>query len=237
MRKFLRLLAAALAFSGVTGTASAQVVTFEGMDPAFLGHGDALVQGAFEVGMDAGFAGAQPSDLVGAVLNGADTSSCFSVVCPGNNPTNYLATLNDAIPFFYRTDGGDFNLTQFDASFIAVQGVGVLDTSLAIVIYGINNGGILMQETVFLPGPLSGDYSFSTYALSAAFASTAFDEVDFLAYACTTPTTCTRGLNQAQYGLDNVTFAAPVPEPSTWALLCLGLIGIAVIRRRATAKA
>ena len=240
MRKFLRLLAAALAFSSAIGTASAQVMTFENPDTTyassypFLGHTDALVEGDYAVQMFNTKAGAQPGDLVGAVM---DQNSCFSVQCPTNNPTNFLGSLNDGVPAFFRLDGGAFNLTQFDASFIGADGVSVPDTSMVLRLIGVDAFGVQSQEDVLLPGLVNGALSFSTYALSTTFASTAFKAVDVYGYACDATGSCSRGLNLGQFGLDNVTFATPVPEPSTWALLCLGLIGIAVIRRRATAKA
>jgi hypothetical protein len=242
MRKVLRLLVAASALFCVAGTASAQVVTFDALDSSynstyapsypFLGHGDFLVEGDYAIGLASTAAGALPGDLVGAVLDGSDPSSCFSVVCPGNNATNYLALLNDGLPYFSRLDGTVFNLTQFDASFIAASGVNVLDTAMLLRVFGVTEGGGIVLEDVWLPGPVSGDYNFSTYALSATFASTAFVEVDFVGYACTTPELCTRALNQAQFGLDNVSFANPVPEPGTWAMLCVGLVGVGALARR-----
>jgi len=246
MQKFLRLLAATSALLGATGTTLAQVVTFDALDPSFsayaqslpfLGHGDLLVEGDYAIGLVSTKAGSLPGDLVGAVLDGSDPFTCFGVVCPGNNATNYLASLNDGLPYFYRLDGGLFNLNRFDASFIAADGVNVLQTAMLLRILGFTADGSVMQEDVFLPGPVSGDYNFSTYALSTAFSRTAFNEVDFYGYACTTPTTCTRAVNQAQYGLDNVSFSAPVPEPETWAMLCLGLVGVGLARRRAAATA
>lgn len=245
MRKFLRLLAATSALLGATGTTFAQVVTFDALDPSFsalaqslpfVGHGDTLVEGDYAIGMVSTKSGAQLGDLVGAVLDGSDPFSCFGVVCPGNNATNYLASLNDGLPYFYRVDNGLFNLNRFDASFIAAEGVNVLPTAMLLRVLGFTADGSVVQEDVFLPGPASGDYSFSTYALSTTFASTAFNEVDFYGYACTTPTSCTRAVNQAQFGLDNVTFSAPVPEPETWAMLCLGLVGVGLARRRAAAS-
>ena len=241
MRKYLRLLAATSVLLGCsTGTALADVITFDALDPAygvlapslpFIGHGDFLVEDGYAIGMASTKAGALAGDLVGAVLDGADPSSCFSVVCPGNDATRYLAALNDGLPFVFRVDGGLLNLTQFDASFIAAQGADVLPTAMLLRLAGFV-GGTVIFEDVFLPGPVSGDYDFTTYTVSAAFAHTAFEEIDFIGYACTTPTTCTRALNQAQFGLDNITVTAAVPEPATWALLCAGFIGVGIMRRR-----
>ena len=241
MRKFLRLLAAALAFSGAIGTASAQVMTFDNLDTSlapfapFIGHFDTLSEGDYSVTMVSTKAGAQTGDLVGAVM---DSSSCFSVQCPVNNPTSFLGSLNDGLAAFYRTDSGLFNLTQFDASFLGAEGVPIPGVSMVLRLMGYDAFGVQTgQEDVLLPGLVGGALSFSTYALSSTFASLAFSEVDFVGYACNAAGSCSRAVNLAQFAVDNVTFATPVPEPSTWALLCLGLIGIAVIRRRATAKA
>ena len=240
MRKFLRLLAAALAFSGAVGTASAQVMTFENLDTSgapgapFLGHTDYLIEGDYAVQTFSTVAGAQAGDLVGAVM---DSSSCFSVMCPTNNATSYLGSLNDGVPEFSRLDGQAFNLTQFDASFLGAEGVPIPGVSMLLRVIGVAADNSFLQEDILLPGPLNGSLSFSTYALSSAFASSAFVAVDFFGYACNAAGSCNRSVNLAQFAVDNVTFATPVPEPSTWALLCLGLIGIAVIRRRTTAKA
>lgn len=244
MQKVWRVLAVASALLFGTGTALADVVTFDALDPAsapffpFIGNGDTLVEGNFAVGMVSTKDDAQSGDLVGAVIDGSDPNSCLSVVCPTNNSTSYLAALNDGLPYFYRVAGGLFNLNQFDASFIAASGVDVLSTSMLLRVTGFV-GSTRMEEDIFLPGPDSGNYEFQTYAMSAAFSGTGFDLVAFFGYACTTPTTCTRALNQAQFGLDNVTFATSstsVPEPGTWALACLALVGAGLARRGSAAR-
>ena len=241
MRKFLRLLAAALAFSGAIGTASAQVMTFDNLDTSlapfapFVGHFDTLSEGDYAVTMVSTKAGAQAGDLVGALM---DSSSCFSVQCPVNNATSFLGSLNDGGSAFFRADGGLFNLTQFDASFLGAEGVPIPGISLVLQVFGYDALGVQTGfAQINFPGLTNGDLSFATYAMNSAFASTLFAEVDMIGFACNAAGSCNRTTNLAQFAVDNVTFAAPVPEPSTWALLCLGLIGIAVIRRRATAKA
>ena len=81
VRTFLRHLAALSALLGVTSTALAGVVTFDALNPSygayapslpFLGHGDVVVEGNYAIGLASTKAGAQPGDLVGAVLDGSD---------------------------------------------------------------------------------------------------------------------------------------------------------------------
>jgi hypothetical protein len=66
----------------------------------------------------------------------------------------------------------------------------------------------------------------------------------FFGFVSDTPFTSVsfRGVANDVYGIDDVTFGAAlrvpaVPEPGSVALLSLGLVGVAVARRRATARA
>jgi len=247
MRKFLHILAATSALLGASGAALAtDVFTFDALDPGYsdfapfaplLGSGDTVFEGDYGVGLDAGKAGAGGTDLVGAIIDGADLSTCAGVVCPSNNATSFLGALNDGIPYLFRLDGGIFNFKSFDAGFIAPLGDAVPDTALLLRVQGYFGSGRVFQQDILLAGPTGGLYSFSNYALSATFADTAVTEIDFIGYACNTAGSCTRALDKAQYALDNLTMTPPVPEPATWALFGLGLVGVVLARRRGTTPA
>lgn len=241
MRKYLTQLAVAAAALVSVGVAQAVVLDFDhAIDTSFapfaplLNHTSEMQTQGYWVDMFSTKSGATAGDLVGALIDGADLSSyCVGLVCPTNNSTHFLAALNDGLPDIGRLDGATFKVTKFDASFIAASGDVVLPTALLLRVEGYGPTSLLVSEDIYLPGPVAGAYSFATYTLGAAFANTAINEIAFRGYACTTPTTCTRSLDKAQFGIDNIT---AVPEPSAWLMLGVGLIGVgAMVRRRSAA--
>nr|WP_316641414.1 NF038120 family PEP-CTERM protein [uncultured Roseateles sp.] len=233
----------ALAIAALAGMGAAQsaVLTFDGtIDTTFapfaplLGHLDEIQTQGFWVDMYNTKAGAAAGDLVGALVNGADNAAtCAGLICPSNNTSNYLAALNDGLPDIGRLDGKTFQVTKFDASFIAASGDVVLPTSLLLRVEGYSATALVFQQDFYLPGPSAGAYSFATYALSAANAATPIVDIAFRGYACTTATTCSRSLDKAQFALDNITTA--VPEASTWMMMGLGLAAFGAFARRRNA--
>ena len=230
MMKSFRTLLAAITLSATAIAAQATVINFDaGLDtsnapyaPFFMTHGDKLVQGEYVVGTYSTKVGAQPGDLVGALVDGSDLAgTCFSVVCPSNNSTQFLAMLNDGLPSLSRLDGGSFRISSFDAGFIAADGATVPNIAMLIRVIGFTGalGDIpIAQEDVLLFGPTNGVLSFSTFNLSSTFSGQDYTFVDFYGYACNSGGTCSRGLDIAQFGIDNIT-TATVPEPSSMALL------------------
>lgn len=238
MKKSLLRTAIAAAALVSLGAAQATVITFdEAIDTTFapfaplMGHLDEIQTQGFWIDTFSTKAGALPGDLVGALIDGAQQAVICGgfLVCPVNNPTGYLAALNDGLPDIGRLDGNAFKFTQFDGSFIAAAGDVVLATSILVRVEGYSGASLAYAQDFFMPGPANGNYTFATYALNAANAGTYVTEVAFRGFACTTSTTCSRSLDKAQFALDNLNV---VPEPASWALVALGLIGSAAATRR-----
>lgn len=241
MKKYLPRLAVAAAALLSIGAAQAVVIDFDHpIDSTFaafaplLGHSDEIQTQGFSLDTYSTKSGALAGDLVGALVDGSDlASTCQGLVCPSNNTSRFLAVLNDGVPALGRLDGAAFKVTQLDASFIAASGDVVLPTALLLRAVGYSGNTQKYQQDWYLPGPVSGAYSFSTYALSAANAAIDITELDFYGYACTTTTSCSRSLDKGQFALDNIN---AVPEPSEWLLMGLGLVAVAaVVRRRSAA--
>ena len=239
-KMFNRLLAAlALTVVASLPAQATPVIDFNNVDTTFapfaplLSHRDAITQGDYFVQMFSTKAGAALGDLVGSLVDGTDSQgACVGLICPSNG-TQFLAALNDGLPDIGRLDGAYFQLRSFDASFIAASGNVVLGTSLRLNVEGYDGLTLLYTDSFFLPGPVNGGYSFSTYNLNSLFASTWVTDFVIRSFACTTATACTRSLDQAQFALDNITF---VPEPGSFALVGLALAGLAAVRRRRVAQ-
>jgi hypothetical protein len=236
-KMFNRLLAAlALTVAAAVPAHAGPVVDFDaGLDTSFapfaplLSHTDAIVQGEYSILMISTKAGAAFGDLVGALVDGADSAgACVGLICPANG-TQFLAALNDGVPDIGRLDGGYFRMQTFDASFIAASGNAIPATSLLLRVLGFDGNAVAFQQDFFLPGPVNNGYSFSKYALSSLNATTDVTEIAFLGLACNAAGNCSRSLDQGQFALDNIAF---VPEPGSLALFGLALAGLAAVRRR-----
>lgn len=208
--------------------AQAEVLDFEvELDSPFMFSGDQVVMGDFWV---ESYGGTQEGDFVGAVVN---NDSCFAIACPVNNASNYYTGLNDGYFYFGRSNNATFKLKSFQASFIGVGQASFPAVSGLLILQGYNaNGSLAAPSQQFaLGGPTGGSFNFANYD-AGAFGNTTYSFVRVLGYACDASGGCNRNSNLANFAIDNITL---VPEPMSWALMGLGLFGVAAFSRRRSA--
>jgi hypothetical protein len=235
----VRKLCAALALGFATmGAAQANnVITFEGLDSGFVGDSDQFVQKGLYLTAFSNVNVSHPGDLVGAIVDGSDLSTCVNLACPTNNQTTFYAGLNDGV---LQLDpvaaGGAIHIYGLDASFIgAVAGASYPVVSGLLQIQGFYANGTSDLVRLSLAGPTGGDFNFQHFDTGAAFAAEGFAEVAIFGYVCDVNRSCQAfQTNQGQFALDNIDLgpAAAVPEPASWLMLSLGLAGIAAAARR-----
>ncbi len=203
-------------------SAQASVLDFETpLDMPFLYGGDVITAGDYRLNViGSGFAGA-----VGT------SDMCFSIQCPGNNNTNYYSALADSYFVFGRNDNAAFKLQSLDASFIGLNAGPYASVAALLYVAGYDANGLVADIYLELGGPVNNQFNFANYDLGA-FSNFGFTDVLIASFACDAAGACNRTTNQGNFAIDNITTAA-IPEPGSFALLGLGLLGLAFSRRRA----
>lgn len=251
MNKFCRYMAVAAALVSSAGLAHADVIDFEKPVTAdnsyapfapLLTHGDEFYQGNFYLDPFSNAAGATVgADLVGALVNGSDLSTCFSVACPTNNASTFYTSLNDGVLALGRLDNKTFTVNSFDASFLGGADIGTLPAVSGLLrLQGITAAGASLTQTYQLAGPSGSALGFASYATAGIFATTQFQTLYAFGFACDTQGSCSAfSTNRGQFALDNIqlTSVTAVPEPETWALMLMGLAGVGALSRRQRAAA
>lgn len=239
-RSFSTFIGLALAATAFATPAQAATITFEGTGGDAYIDGDTYSESGYTFQFLSPFEDGAGS-LVGASIDGADSSWCESMACPTGISGSYYGAMNDSIISIFSNSDNPFRLQGFDASFIGHTDVleGYRSVVGLIEVRGLTVDGVVLSEDFWLGGPGAGGFSFENFAATTMF-DNAFTELLMIGYACANDGFCRAyQSNAAQFGIDNMVLiadaAVDVPEPASGLLLGIGLMGLLARARRRTA--
>ncbi|MTV37637.1 PEP-CTERM sorting domain-containing protein [Duganella radicis] len=231
-----RMTAAALGAIALMSAAPAMadIIDFNSLDSNTFNGLDTFDSGAYHfLVIDSPASGPDGTGFAGAIGNGGDPYLCAIAGCPSGNSSNFYLGVNDGSVNISRGDNKSFSLGRVDYAFLAPVDNLPGYSYGQLVVTGTTSGGGKVTYSFDFPELASGHSPFITADLSSRFGNTLFSNVTissciFDGAGCVNPSD-----NQAQFAFDNLTLA-PVPEPSSYAMMGLGLAAISlVVRRRA----
>ena len=166
----------------------------------------------------------------GSVALLGTNDSCAGLACPVNNKTRYLSVLNDGYFVFGMNDNAVFRVQSLNASFIGNGQPSFPSTAGLLWLIGLDAKGDYVNDVELdLKGPVGGSFNFANYQMGA-FGNTAYSMVRVQGLACADAGPCSLDSGLANFAIDDI---VTVPEPTSWALMGLGLLGLAAFSRRA----
>ncbi|MBA5690421.1 NF038120 family PEP-CTERM protein [Rugamonas apoptosis] len=217
--------------------AMADTISFEAHGPDIFAGGDTFAEAGYTMQVLDTVAG-NGGGFAGAIANGADPTTCTVAACPVGNNSMYYLGLNDGGLNIHRTDASAFSLHGLDYAFLAPIG-GLHNFSYGqLMLTGTAVGGGTVRATFDFPLQNgAGNYVFGGAPLNAAFGQTKLSGLNISACMFDNSGNCYNPAdNQAQFAIDNLNVSA-VPEPSAYAMLMLGLGGVAFAARRRARQA
>ncbi|MFC5462377.1 NF038120 family PEP-CTERM protein [Massilia niabensis] len=235
------------ALGAVAAPASAAVVTFDAVQnivspqlnsgDTVYNTGDAFTEAGFTLRVaNSATADAGEVGLVGALVDSSDAFACVITSCPVGNGSTYFAGLNDGVLNVSVNRGAGFRVSALSYAFLAPT-AGLPNFSYGqLVLTGTTQSGATISLASAFPGQnAAGSFTFDQFMVDRAFGRTTLTSLSLNACLfdgngdCSSERSFTQ--NQAQFAIDNLNLAV-IPEPTSIALMLLGLAGLGTVSRR-----
>ena len=153
---------------------------------------------------------------------------------PSGNATQFYFNSNYGDMLLTQSNGGRFSLDGFSAAFVPIDPQ--LGQTIVLVALATDGDGNVFGTAFGLGSGNNGSFPFLTFNDPQDFGRfTNLVSVNFFGCAFTGNFDCSAATvqNNGQFALDDIRLTvAAIPEPTTTALLALGLLGLAVASRR-----
>lgn len=217
--------------------AMADVINFESIGSATFDGKDVFGENGYSMTVVDSPSSSTGTGFAGAVGNGSDPYLCAIAACPTGNGSYFYMGVNDGGLKVARDDNTAFRLFSLNYAFLPPVGGLPSDSYGMLTVVGQTvAGGSALATFRFPLLDSTGNSPFVTAGLKAAFGDTQFSSVTFSSCLWSNSGSCINPAgNQAQFALDNL-LLAPVPEPTTYAMMGLGLAAIGLVSRRRAKK-
>jgi hypothetical protein len=217
--------------------AMATTINFESLLPTTYDGGALFSEAGYNMLVLDSIAGSG-SGFAGGIANGLDPFSCAITACPVGNNSFFYMGVNDGGLKLSRNDSAAFSIKGLDYAFLApIEGLPNYAYGQLTLVGQKVGGGTLATSFDFPMLNGNGNSIFTSTSFTSAFGNTAFSSLVISACLFDDANHCYNPAgNQAQFSIDNVSVTA-VPEPSTYAMLGLGLAAIGLVSRRRANRA